>query len=229
MVDGLKIIIIGDYNFSYNSHHATNLAFDHASNFLDIEISYYWVKLSEVIHFKPQHFDQYDGIFVAPGPIKNQFYLNAILNEISTKKTPTLITGIGYKVFLEVLIQKYRLNTKNEKLISDNLASEQSFEKIQITPSTESFIKLYSTYSNIELTTNRFSMYPQLIHNLTQEIIDIDAYNQFEEPEIYSLKNHDFFVACGFYPQISSTRELPHPIIYTFIKMCKIALEKKSA
>jgi len=72
-------------------------------------------------------------------------------------------------------------------------------------------------------------MYPQLIHNLTQEIIDIDAYNQFEEPEIYSLKNHDFFVACGFYPQISSTRELPHPIIYTFIKMCKIALEKKSA
>jgi len=116
MVDGLKIIIIGDYNFSYNSHHATNLAFDHASNFLDIEISYYWVKLSEVIHFKPQHFDQYDGIFVAPGPIKNQFYLNAILNEISTKKTPTLITGIGYKVFLEVLIQKYRLNTKKRKV-----------------------------------------------------------------------------------------------------------------
>lgn len=227
MADGLKIIIIGDYNFSYNSHHATNLAFDHASNFLDIDISYYWVKLSEVIHFKPQHFDQYDGIFVAPGPIKNPFYFNAILNEISTKKTPTLITGIGYKVFLEVLIQKYRLNTKNEKLISDNLASEQSFEKIQITPSTESFIKLYSTYSNIELTTNRFSMYPQLIQNLTQEIIDIDAYNQFEEPEIYSLKKHDFFVSCGFYPQISSTRELPHPIIYTFIKMCKLALENK--
>lgn len=229
MADGIKIIIIGDYNFSYNSHHATNLAFDHASNFLDIEISYYWVKLAEVIQFKPQHFDQYDGIFVAPGPIKNPFYFSAILKEISTKTTPTLITGIGFKYFLEVLIQKYRLNTNSEKLISDNLASAQNFEKIEVIPTSDSFKKLYSTYSKIELTTNRFSMYPQLIESLTEEIIDIEAYNQFEEPEIYSLKNRDFFVACGFYPQISSTRELPHPIIYTFIKMCKIALEFKSS
>jgi CTP synthase (UTP-ammonia lyase) len=27
-----------------------------------------------------------------------------------------------------------------------------------------------------------------------------------------------FFVGCGFCPQISSTREIPHPMIYTFIK-----------
>jgi CTP synthase (UTP-ammonia lyase) len=57
-----------------------------------------------------------------------------------------------------------------------------------------------------------------LISALTDFLIDIEGFNQFEEPEIISLKNHDFFVACGFCPQISSTRELPHPLVYTFIK-----------
>jgi CTP synthase (UTP-ammonia lyase) len=61
-------------------------------------------------------------------------------------------------------------------------------------------------------------LYPQLIQGLTSEIIDIEAFNQFEEPEVLSLKNHPFFLACGYCPQISSTREIPHPLIYTFIK-----------
>ena len=42
----LKIAIIGDYNFTYNSHQATNLALDHSARFLDIEISYYWIKIN---------------------------------------------------------------------------------------------------------------------------------------------------------------------------------------
>jgi CTP synthase (UTP-ammonia lyase) len=50
----------------------------------------------------------------------------------------------------------------------------------------------------------------------------IEAYNHFEEVEIISLANKDFFLACGFCPQISSTREIPHPIIYTFIKSCQL-------
>jgi CTP synthase (UTP-ammonia lyase) len=68
------------------------------------------------------------------------------------------------------------------------------------------------------LTSSRYSLYPQLIQGLTNEIIDIEAYNQFEEPEVISLKNHNFFVACSYCPQISSTREIPHPLIYTFVK-----------
>ena len=46
MSESLKIAIIGDYNFTYNSHHATNLSLDHASDFLEIEITYYWIKIN---------------------------------------------------------------------------------------------------------------------------------------------------------------------------------------
>jgi CTP synthase (UTP-ammonia lyase) len=226
MSQSLKIAIIGDYNFTYNSHHATNLAIDHSAQFLDVDVSYYWIKLNEVVKFRPQQFQQYDGIWIAPGPIRNPFFLHGIIKEVVGKSIPTLITGDGYKTLLEVLISTYRLNTRNEKLISDNLVDGEEFEKLFITPHSKEFIQLYENYSNMELTSTRYSLYPQLITQLQDDIIDVEAYNQFEDPEIISLKNHDFFIGCGFCPQISSTRERPHPIIYTFMKACLLSLEK---
>lgn len=220
MAEGLKIAIIGDYNFTYNSHHATNLALDHAAYFLETEINYYWIKLNEAIKFRPQHFEEYDGFWIAPGPYNNEFFLNGFIRELFNKGIPTLITGDGYRVFLEVLINLYQLNTKKEKLISDNLVDGEQFERINVVPFSKAFNHLYEHHSKIELSSTRYSMYPQLIEILTEKLIDIEAYNQFEDPEIISLKNHNFFVATGFCPQISSTREIPHPIIYTFVKSC---------
>ena len=112
----------------------------------------------------------------------------------------------------------YQLNGRNEKLISENLVEGEQFEKLIISPHSQAFIKLYENYSNTELTSSRYSLYPQLINALQKDIIDVEAYNHFEDPEIISLKNMLFFVGCGFCPQISSTREIPHPMIYTFIK-----------
>jgi CTP synthase (UTP-ammonia lyase) len=220
MGQSLKVAIIGDYNFTYNSHHATNLALDHSAHFLELDVNYYWIKLNEVIKFRPQNFEQYDGFFIAPGPIKNEFFLHGIIKQILPKNIPTIITGDGHRTLLEVLINTYQLNTKKEKLISDNLVEGNQFEKIRIVPNSKAFIQLYENYSTEELTSTRFSLYPQLISALKEDIADIEAYNQFEDPEIISLKNHVFFVSCGFCPQISSTRELPHPIIYTFMKAC---------
>ena len=228
MSQTLKIGIIGDYNFTYNSHHATNLAIDHAATFLDLDINYYWIKLNEIVGFRPQQFNQYDGFIIAPGPINNEFFLAGILKEVMGKSLPTLITGEGYKTFVEALIQMYQLNRNNEKLVSDNLIDGKQFETIQITPHSETFIKLYGNHSKVELSSSRFSLYPQLIRELEGDIADIEAYNQFEDPEIISLKTHPFFVGCGFCPQISSTRELPHPIIYTFIKACLLGMESST-
>ncbi len=226
MDKSLKIAIIGDFNFSYNSHHATNLAIDHSAHFLDIEINYYWIKLNEVIKFKRQQLIEYDGFIVAPGPILNSFFLHGILKELIKIHTPVLVNGEAFSILLDVLINMYRLSSQQEKLVSDNLVEGQHFEKIYLSPHSESFRLLYQNYSTTELTSSRYSMYPQLVQNLTKDVADIEAYNQFEDPEIISLKNHPFFVATGFCPQISSTRELPHPIFYTFFKACKIELDK---
>lgn len=218
MSQTLKIAIIGDYNFTYNSHQATNLAIDHSGRFLEVDINYYWIKINEAAQYKLQNFEQFDAIWVAPGPFNNAFFLNGIIRSISTLSIPVLLTGESLRNFIEVLINSYQLNPNGEKMISDNLVEGNRFEQIHVIPHSKEFIQLYENHNNIELTSSRYSLYPQLIEALTQEIIDIEAYNQFEEPEVISLKNHVFFVACNFCPQISSTREIPHPLIYTFIK-----------
>lgn len=218
MGQSLKIAIIGDYNFTYNSHQATNLALDHSGRFLELDINYYWIKITEAAQFKPQQFEEFDGIWIAPGPFQNIFFLNGIIKSIQSLSTPVLLTGESMRSFIEVLINSYQLNPNGEKLISDNLVEGNHFERVQVIPHSKEFIQIYENHNTTELTSSRYSLYPQLIQTLTNEIVDVEAYNQFEEPEVISLKSHPFFVACGYCPQISSTREIPHPLIYTFVK-----------
>jgi CTP synthase (UTP-ammonia lyase) len=223
----LKIAIIGDYNFTYNSHQATNLALDHSSRFLDIDVNYYWIKINEAAQIKIQLFEQYDGIWVAPGPFRNAFFLNGILDTILQLNIPVILTGESFKTLIEVLVSRNKLNQNGEKLISENLVDGQQFERLTIVPHSKEFLQLYENHNNIELTSSRYSLYPQLIQQLSNKLIDIEAYNQFEEPEVISLKSHNFFLACGCCPQISSTREIAHPLIYTFMKAC-IAFSKQN-
>lgn len=225
MSNVLKIAIIGDFNFTYNAHHATNMALDHASRFLETEINYYWIKLTEASQFKNNQLNEYDGIWISPGPHKNSFFLNGIIDYIIQQELPTFVTGEGFRSLVEVLINRYNLNPNGEKLISDNLVEGDQFEKLSIFPKSDALNKIYENHSNIELTSSRFSLYPQLLQYLIGELIDIEGYNQFEEAEIISLKKHPFFVSCGFCPQISSTREIPHPLVYTFIKACQNLVE----
>jgi CTP synthase (UTP-ammonia lyase) len=214
MSRSIKIAIIGDYNFTYNSHHATNLAIDHASHFLEIEISYYWIKLQEASQMSTNQLKIYDGIWVAPGPYKNDFLIQ--------QPQPIFITGDGYKTLIDVLIARNNLNLKGEKLISDNLVEGQQFEEINIVPNSKELIQLYTNHNTQELTSSRYSLYPKVLSYLVDEFINIEAYNEFEEVEVVSLSNRNFYLACGFSPQISSTREIPHPLIYTFIKACML-------
>jgi CTP synthase (UTP-ammonia lyase) len=221
MSESLKIAVLGDYNFTYNSHQATNLALDHAGRFLEEEINYYWIKIEEAAYFKMQNFEKYDGIWLAPGPFRNVFFINSIIDMLTQLNIPTLITGEGYRSLIEILIAKYNLNQQGEKLISENLVEGNHFESVHIVPHSKEMILLYENHSHLELTSSRYSLYPRLIKALQEGIVDIEAYNQLEEPEIVSLTNHPFFLAMANCPQISSTREIPHPIIYTFVKASK--------
>ena len=73
-----------------------------------------------------------------------------------------LITGEGFKLFLEYLITFNQLTSFQEKLISENLIAGNSFERLTVSPQSKAFKKLYENFSNIELTSSRYSIYPQL-------------------------------------------------------------------
>jgi len=228
MAESIKIAIIGDFNFTYNAHHATNLALEHSERFLEIDVNYYWIRLSEAVNMRPQAYNMYDGVWIAPGPFTNEFFLAGIISNILYQKVPTLLTGESYKVLIELLVKQNNINPNGEKLISDNLVSGNQFEPVQIAPQSNEMQKLYATHSNIELTSARYSLYPQLISALNKDVLIAEAYDQFEEPEIVRLINHPYTIATMFCPQISSTREMPHPLVNSFIRACMQELKSSA-
>lgn len=228
MTEALKIAIIGDFNFTYNAHHATNMAIEHSAKLLDIEVNYYWIRIHEAAGFKEPKFKSFDGIWLAPGPFENGFFLNGVLKMILDSQTPVLITGRGFKTFLEVIIKMYNLNPNHEKVISDNLSSDNQFEKVEVKPLSKTLNKLYMDMSRIELTNSRYSIYPHILDVLEQEVIDIEGLNQFDEPEVISLKSRRFCVASMSLPQICSTREMPHPLISAFLNYINNATQDDS-
>jgi CTP synthase (UTP-ammonia lyase) len=227
MSETIKIAIVGDFNFTYNSHHATNLALEHAERLLEVDLSYYWIRIQEIINMKSSNLQEFDGFWIAPGPYSNEFFLSGAMNNLLAEEIPLFITGDAYKHFVELLIKHYNLNPNGEKLISDNLVSGNQFEPVQISPKTTETSKIYATHSNIELTSSRFSIYPQLMEAMAHSIIIPEAVDQFDEPEIIRLKNHPYALATMFCPQISSTREMPHPLISTFIRSCQQTIRRE--
>ena len=219
MADRLKIAIIGDFNFTYNSHHATNLAIEHSQNLLDLELNTYWLRVHEAASMKQSQFNSYDGLFVAPGPFENVFFLSGVLDAAIQSSVPLLITGDAYKIFIELLIAQNNLSASNEKLISDNLSPCDSFERIEVVPVSKELGKMYNGITRLELSSSRFSLYPQLLNFLKKDVLDIEGINQFDDPEIVSLKNHCFCIASMSLPQICSTREMPHPLISSFLNI----------
>ncbi len=217
MSSRFKIAIIGDFNFTYNTHHATNLALDHAKELLDMDVSYYWVRIHEAANFKTNDFLNYDAIWFAPGPFENVFFLTGVLKRVLESKLPMLITGDAFREFIELLIAQNNLNSNQEKLISDNLVMGEQYEKVQVTPVSNTLKKMYNDMGRLEVTATRYSLYPQLISYLTEEVIDVEAKNQFDDLEIISLKNHPFCVASMSIVQICSTRDMPHPLVTGFL------------
>ncbi|HLV41041.1 MAG TPA: hypothetical protein VKY37_02090 [Brumimicrobium sp.] len=217
MRKALKIGIIGDFNFALNAHHATNLAIEHSAKLLDIDINYYWIRIHEAASLKPNKFNEYDGLWFAPGPYENGFFLNGVIKSVMNSQVPVLYTGISFKTFLEVIVKLFNLNPNHEKVISNNLATENEFETVEVRPLSNALNSLYKDTNRVELTNARYSIYPAILEVLKQEVIDVEGINQFDEPEVISLKSRQFCVASMSLPQVCSTREAPHPLISAFL------------
>ena len=82
----IKIAVIGDYNFTYNSHQATNLALDHMNIFRHYGW-YYWIKTTEAVQHKPL-FSTFHGIMFAC--LSKFIFLNGIIKKISSLSVPLL-------------------------------------------------------------------------------------------------------------------------------------------
>lgn len=217
MKEALRIGIIGDYNFAYHSHNATNLALQHAEEILEQPLNYYWLNERECCEENPEFYKDYDGVIVAPGPYRQPFYFESIITKLRQQLIPVLGTGDCFKLLIELYFKDRGFDLKTERIISDNLIEGNFFTGITLENFNAEFLKLYANKGNIEYSSSRFSVLPQYSEMLA-DAYSIGARNQFFDPEILKAKDHPFFIFTMFCPQIISTQDLPHPLFTSFVK-----------
>jgi CTP synthase (UTP-ammonia lyase) len=213
----LRIAIIGDYNFAYHSHNATHQALQHAEKVLDQPINYYWLNERECTENPTSFYESYDGIIIAPGPYQQPFYFNSIIKNLIDKDIPVLGTGECFKLLIEAYFSGLGFDLNSEKIISENLVNGNHFTGITLDRFSSEFSKIYLNRGFAEYSSSRYSILPQYSEWLTKRF-EIGARNQYFDPEILKLKDHNFFLFTMFCPQIVSSIDLPHPIFTYFIK-----------
>jgi CTP synthase (UTP-ammonia lyase) len=213
----LRIAIIGDYNFAYHSHNATNQALQHAEKVLDQPINYYWLNERECTENPTSFYESYDGIIIAPGPYQQPFYFNSIIKNLLDKEIPVLGTGECFKILIETYFSGLGFDLNSEKIISENLVNGNQFTGITLDRFSSEFSKIYLNRGVAEYSSSRYSILPQYSEWLTKRF-EIGARNQYFDPEILKLKDHNFFLFTMFCPQIVSSIDVPHPIFTYFVK-----------
>ena len=116
MDDVLRIAIIGDFNFAYNSHNATNQALQHVESVLDQNLNFYWLNEKECCEQKIDFSENYDGVIIAPGPYRQPFYFNSIISHLLENSLPVLGTGDCLNYLLKLILRKKVLIWSMKKL-----------------------------------------------------------------------------------------------------------------
>lgn len=228
MDEVLRIAIIGDYNFAYHSHNATNQALQHAGQVLDQPINYYWLNERECNEELNDFYESYDGIIIAPGPYQQPFYFNSIINLLLEKDIPVLGTGECFKILIQTYFSSLGYDLNSERIISDNLVNGNQFTGITLDRFSSEFGKIYLNRGVTEYSSSRYSILPQYSELLTKRF-EIGARNQYFDPEILKLKGHNFFLFTMFCPQIISSGDLPHPIFTYFLKSVRRIMDIKES
>ncbi len=218
MTERLRIAIIGSYNFAYHSHNATNRAIQSVEKVLDQAIDFHWLNETEFCETEPETlYNQYDGFFLAPGPYQKPFFFNSIFKTLESFDKPVLGTGEVFKLLIDYHFGAKGYDINREKIISDNLNVGNQFTQVNLEKYSSECEKLYIHRGGVEYSSSRYSILPQF-SDILNEDFEIGARNQYFDPEIIKHRQKPFFMFTMFCPQITSTEDIPHPIITYFVK-----------
>ena len=217
MENAIRIVIIGDYNFAYHSHNATNKALQHVEKMLDQPIDFFWFGEHEFCEFDDEAIQEFDGVLIAPGPFQKPFYFNSILDRLKAIDMPVLGTGEIFRIVVQSHFSDLGFDKNGEKIISDNLVDGNHFTQVNLAKLSSECDKIYIHRGAIEFSSSRFSILPQY-SDILAEKFEIGARNQYFDPEILKSKELSFFMFTMFCPQMNSTEDIPHPLFTYFVK-----------
>jgi len=241
-VTAVRIGILGDFNPDFRSHHAINHSLDHAANNLGLPIESEWLPTPSLTESSAEErLTAFDALWASPGsPYKSFDGMLKGIEFARTRNWPFLGTcgGLQY-AFIEF--------ARNVLGIADADSAENNSSSKNIiiypvacaVPNRQGNApKLSGMVPEIRLRPGSYlqSFYGKDKQTVTEEFFcNFEVNPEFEwaameagfpvvargpQGDVRAIESpaHRFFVATLFQPQLSSTKENPHPLILAFIQ-----------
>jgi CTP synthase (UTP-ammonia lyase) len=232
----IDIAIIGDYNFNYSSHVATNRAIEDVERMLNVDINVYWVETKVLADHAKDELSRFDGIWVAPGPYANARGVFNAIEYARTAGVPFLGTSGGCQFaileftrnVLGVKEATGHLSMEGQSLIQRKTGSSKNIEMVKIfLMNGTRTAKFYIQENAKECASSGLSLHPELLDTMNEYGFSPAALDSEGDVRLFEMKNHDFFVGTLFLPQLTSRGALPHPLITNFVKASAKYREKQ--
>jgi len=225
----LKIGIVGDYSAQYPSQQATNEALIHAIEKAGIHIEYEWLPTASITVQMDVIIQSYSGFWIAPGVPESVSGVLQIIQYCREQNVPLLGTCGGFQ---NILIEYAR----NQLMIEDaehgerdpnaprlfisqlacSLVGQQG--EVIINHSSKAF-GIYQASSTIEHFRCNYGLNPDYQSLIEESGLKIVGRDINGEPRIIEIPEHKFFIGTLFVPQLSSTYEVPHCLVNSFIEL----------
>lgn len=220
------IALLGEYTPTFPPHISTDAAIRHARNLLNVEVTADWVSTEDI---SPTLFEQYSGIWVAPGsPYKSMELTLWAIRYARENKIPCFGTCGGF----QHMVIEYARNVLGFKgaqhaeydpyassLFISQLACSLAGREMQLNfvPGSQ-VATIYGSLSAQEHYYCNFGVNPDCIDELKQGPLNVSGADAEGEIRVIEHPDHPFFIGTLFVPQARSTPERPHPLVTAFLE-----------
>lgn len=235
----VRIGLIGDYQPTSETHHATEAALHHAAARLGISVEVLWLPTASLDPLLGDDLRTYDALWCAPGgPYQS---MSGALNAIRWAREndwPFLGTCAGFQhmvieyarhVLLIAGAQHAEYGATTGPLVVTPLSCSVRGQTLEIRIDPESQAgRIYHQFGVQEQYYCTFGLdraYQALLHDAGLRVVGRD---QDGDARIVELSQYHFFLGTLFVPQLLSTMDRPHPLIVAYIEAAVRCRESRS-
>jgi CTP synthase (UTP-ammonia lyase) len=223
----VRLGVVGDYDAASETHRATTQACHHAALARGLEVGVAWLPTADLAG-DVERIRDFDGVWVAPGsPYRSLDGALAAIRVAREHAIPLIGTCGGFQhVVLEyarnVLGVRDAHHAEYDPYASTLFVTPLACALAGQTMSVEiiagsSAARAYGTTSATERYYCNFGLNSEYLPRLQAAGLVVSGVDQDGEVRIVELRDHPFFVATLFVPQVSSARGTPHPLVTAFV------------
>jgi CTP synthase (UTP-ammonia lyase) len=221
-----KLIILGEYNPSWETHILTNESISHSLQYLNASMDIEWLPSEEA---KPAVIKKAAGLWVATGaPYKNIKNVLESIRFAREQKLPCLGTCQGFQhIMLEYAQAFLNINssgheeydrTIDKPFISALTCSLKGQEGDIDLVEASMISNIYGVNRVRERFYCSYGVNPAYRDLINKEYLRISGTDSLNKIRIVEYSNHPFMIGTLFVPQAKSQIRKPHPLINAFLQ-----------